>query len=145
MSRIPHLSVVAVLAGFTPALAASPQGPAFDLICTGQSTLSDVVGFSSTPFGAPTKFERRYRVDLQSLRWCDGECSGTNKLVSVTDTQIVFSESESPGTDQVTVVSRENGHFRDRTRIIGPKVMSVFMVDATCTRADFSGFPKPLF
>ncbi len=146
MSRIHRLAVVAVLAGLAgPALAASGQGAAFDLVCTGQSTLSDVIGFSSTPFGAPSKIERRFRVDLQTRRWCEGECSGTHELKSVTDTQIIFSESESTDSDQVTAVSRENGHFVDRTRIISPKVISVFMTDGTCARADFSGFPKLLF
>ena len=126
-------------------LAAVAQSNAFDLVCTGQTTLSDVVGFSSTPYGLPGKFEHRFRIDLSSRRWCDGDCQATHEINEVSDTMIVFEQSKSDAVGHGAAVSRETGTYIDRTRIFGPKVTEIFLTQASCVRADFSGFPKKLF
>ncbi len=124
------------------------QGAAFDLVCSGQSTMSDVDGFSIKPFGASSPFVQRFRIDLASRRWCEGECQVTKSLSEVTDTVIIFEQSQSKtgGFDHGRGVSRESGRYIDRTKISNDKDNgTIIMVEASCVRYPFSGFPKKLF
>jgi hypothetical protein len=119
----------------------------FDLNCSGTTTMSDLKGFRSTPFGNPSPFSRHYRVDLAQRRYCEDECTTTHPLISVEDNFIMFEDEKTSGTDHSSGVNRENGRFMDRTRIFGSDAltMTVFMSTASCSAAPFSGFPKRLF
>lgn len=122
-------------------MAAAASGATFNLNCTGTYTWGKML---SKP-EQETQITVTYRVDLDSGRWCSGECKTTAQFYRVTDTQIVFrlSEDKEVGTDTITTVNRESGEYLDRDRLLFANL--VFMTIGTCERAPFTGFPERLF
>jgi len=134
-----------MLVGPMLALAISAQGGAFDLVCSGQTTFSDVAGSTITPLGEPSRFSSRIRIDLTSRRWCAGECTTTSEIAKISDTDIVFEQASTNVADHEIRVSRQSGEFVDTSRLIWRSgSASIFKTQAVCTRAEFSGFPNPL-
>lgn len=124
--------------------AALAAAAAFNLICTGTTTFRKL---DLGPDDRTTQFSEVFRVDLSQKRWCYRECTSTNAFVEITPTRLVF-EREDRGAydDTVTFVNRENGVFASRIRsgIIGSAVF-VTLMEGTCVRAKFTGFPAIKF
>ena len=116
---------------------------AFNLICTGQQTLSTANGGSFPKNVQTADFTEVYRIDLQKLRWCRDACIVTQPLASVDDTSITFENmrDETIHIGRTASVSRESGHY-----LYMEQMGSQFTVrDGECRRADFTGFPARKF
>lgn len=121
---------------------------AFNLVCTGTYTSGQFMGRTEERRPAAIVF----RVDLDSGRWCSGDCTTTASIQRVSETQIVFRQrgdimhSQSGDmTDEGTIVNRENGELLDRERYWLGNQMRYRMITGTCERAPFSGFPARRF
>lgn len=112
---------------------------AFNLICTGEASLSKG---AFTPRENVTQVTKTYRVDLERERWCEDACVETRPIYQVGDGAIVLSARETePGDDQITMINRESGEWLDRVRAVG----LVAMTTGKCEKASFTGFPARKF
>jgi len=116
----------------TPALAADQ----FDLVCKGQERYSVVGRWKPASY--------RYRIDLQSLRWCSGTCDGTSKIEDVSDGVITLSDKKREPFNSSTEthwIGRRKGdlHYAYSS---GPGLYEER--EAQCEPAEFTGFPEPV-
>ena len=114
---------------------------AFNLVCTGTEATGKLsVGLVNSPDAQP--YSITFRVDLEHGRWCSHECSTTQRIVSVSDTEIRL-ETNVPGADDLSAVTlnRETGRFVDLLTI-GENAR---LRQGTCERAPFTGFPQRRF
>jgi hypothetical protein len=123
---------------------ASEVAARFNLVCSG-TLMSGKLGQWGMDSQRP--FSQTYRVDLAHKRWCTEECRTTSSIVEITPQKILF-EREERGelNDTITFVNRENGAYESRLRsgLIGSEVFVVVM-QGTCKRAPFTGFPAQRF
>jgi hypothetical protein len=118
---------------FTAAIAAS-----FNLACP----VAFVQQIGDLP---PSKanYSKVLRVDLQSSRWCDGECRETKPIYSVNDGELVLQSEAQPDInayDSITV-NRESGAFSSHHRINDVS----YDETGVCETRAFSGFPARRF
>lgn len=111
----------------------------FDLVCSG----SRQVGLS-----APEPIERRIRVDLDAMRWCQFECTRTFPIVEASaDTLVLDRAGENDRTAvtrRLTTVSRVTGEWRVATLESGFGAVDSY-ISGNCAPADFTGFPSAKF
>jgi hypothetical protein len=90
----------------------------------------------------PTKPEV-YRIDLDRLRWCSGECQTTNPIVDVNAAEIVLYRGTLTNGSSELKLDRESGAINyilvDRPTMFG--VLSF----GKCEVAPFTGMPGPKF
>lgn len=116
---------------------------AFNLICSGTSYHVDRI---TAPHRNIHAFEITYRVDLTRKRYCEGQCSSTRNLSSVSETMIVFlQEQQSRVDDTIIYAKRETGQYFNRRRWDDGRDMQVDLAEGTCRRAPFTGFPALKF
>lgn len=122
--------------GQTQQQSAEALSLAFDLMCNGSETQVSKAGLKEVPYA------RTLRIDLDSGRYCDGECVTTRLIAKVEPTRITLYDSFGPtgkGGDQW--LDRERGMLFSGS--IG--VDRTTMAEAQCERRPFSGFPQPKF
>lgn len=124
------------------ALAAADQSQAFDLVCKGEVSTRSILGDKIEPY------EMRYRVDLVSGQWCDGDCRKVSAIEKIDPGSIQFASIDRDGPTERErkgeVVSRDTGEhkviythsYRGR-----PESILVMRWQGTCEPAEFSGFP----
>lgn len=119
------------------------QATKFDLTCTGTTrTLAPSALIDETK-----PYSTTYRIDLDALKWCSGDCGATWKVVEASPTAITL-EGKSVDTPREhetlrNVVSRVTGeHSIAAESGIGSRRMAMFW-KGQCERAEFSGFPTP--
>lgn len=124
-------------------LATAGAADTFDLLCAGQ------VSTESIAENKTESYSHRYRVDLASGQWCEGDCSEINLIAKVNPGSIVFEnvdkDAPSERVRQINNVSRETGqHLALYTYRSSAGPMSILTIRwrGICERADFSGFPK---
>ena len=138
MSKSFVSAAVAAIAMFgmaTPAFAANQ----FDLVCKGTEQLKT---------GAPTtKWEERFRMDLDAKRWCRGACKSAAPISSVTADDILLSDSRATiggPADTEAAFSRTNGTIREYI-MMGWSGSTASLAEGKCTRDLFSGLPGQRF
>jgi hypothetical protein len=119
------------------ASAAQAETQQFDLVCKG-------TGAGGYYKDKTVAWERRYRIDLATNRWCMDECSEAQPIASVTTDQLTF-KRDGIGDPRVKPyyhwVSRISG---DMIRYMGG--LGVWLDEkGHCTPAPFSGLPTPKF
>lgn len=121
------------MAAFTTAVAA------FNLICTGTFTSGKIL-----EIGQPESAVKLVlRIDLDSNRWCFGDCRSTAVIKQVADTSIIFRMAKDDDGDDLFSVNRETGDFIDRTRNFA--INWITMTRGNCEKAPFTGFPVRKF
>ena len=126
--------IVPILAAL--AIATAPT-PSFNLVCTGK-TFSREAGALAKPLGA---FSDTYRVDMKRGRWCNGKCTTSQPVYSVTDGEIVFRFHQDGDTGYVTKVNRESGEYSDMLDFGDGRIFTI----GNCGRAPFTGLPERQF
>ena len=104
-------------------------GQQFDLTCTGESVLSRA---GRQPVREITS--QRYRLDLERMEWCTGDCSLLHDLQDASSHQITFLNSK----DVFNVVSRITGEWQTSS---GDDRSYSWATTGRCDLAPFSGFP----
>lgn len=107
----------------------------FNLVCSG--SIFTVAG------NAPaTKKEvvHEFRVDLNKMRYCAGNCEYTNQIARVSPFEIVFVDQKTPYTWH-SKINRETGYLS----IEGQQGEVGTALYAQCEPHPFSGFPTPRF
>lgn len=82
---------------------------AFNLNCVGEQTILSV----RPPARIAEPYSRTYRVDLDRMEWCAGDCSETLDISTANQRGIIFFDTPKGGADRRTdMVNRETGsHF----------------------------------
>lgn len=112
---------------------------AFNLVCTGTRTDSKIFD----PNADKNQVVVVLRVDLDTKRWCAGDCVSTSAIHEVRDNAIIFKNDESASGDDVFIVNRESGEFIDRKRVWAIKWAT--LVQGSCAKETFTGFPAQKF
>jgi hypothetical protein len=124
--------------------AATTPPQQFDLICKGQWRFDLLDPFKPHDF--------RLRVDLAKKQYCEDPpadssaqpCAVLHTIAKVQPGVIIFEEESGQehalGIVRTTLVSRETGKYMNYEH--EPARASVIDVEATCSPAAFSGFPK---
>lgn len=111
----------------------------FDLLCTGAKQ----VGLST-----PEPVERRIRVDLSAMRWCQFDCARAFPIAEAsTDTLVLDRAGDNDRTAvtrRLTTVNRVTGEWRVTTLESGFGAVDTY-VRGTCTLAEFTGLPAAKF
>jgi hypothetical protein len=108
---------------FTIFFAAAFDLAAFDLSCVGtQSVLGQ--GYSSS-------YQARLRIDLEAMRWCEGECAQARRIEQYNDDTLLLSPTLSVDRDSGVMTSVNPTGAAQRT----------YLMRAQCSTAPFSGFP----
>ena len=109
---------------------------AFNLVCTGTERAGPL-GLA-IPESAATPFAISYRVDLDLRRWCSDACDDTEELGDIVLARILLRDRHSPEGSHVIIFDPATGALTD-TLNQGDRMV---LRRATCTREDFSGFPR---
>lgn len=86
-----------------------------------------------------------FRVDLDARLWCTGECTATSRISSVDDSRIILRRQEDAAGDEVVSLNRRTGDLLERKRLFLEPGMLVTLVEGTCERSSFTGFPAKKF
>lgn len=109
----------------TPAVAADQ----FDLVCTAKKTVV------------------RYRVDLATGEYCDGNCTETRKIAAISSATLTLFDRRPAyrgDWEGKTEVNRTTGSWSVNS--YSPKTQPFpFQQNGLCEPADFSGFPQHKF
>lgn len=121
------MSVSALVAAALSIQALSPQ---FDLACKNTATGETY----------------RLRIDLESNRWCEGECPQGRPLASVDADRYTLFDYDTRGrtlrTTGLSYVNRQTGeHFESMISVGG--LSQVHRRSGQCERAPYSGMPEP--
>ena len=110
----------------------------FNLTCT-----IDLVIDGNNPF--PRHLDqakiRTFRIDLNSRRYCEADCSTTNSLDEFSDTIIYLKFTNLLKRFEAISINRETGNFDDMSEI--GSIRSDQM--GKCEPAPFTGFPARKF
>jgi hypothetical protein len=122
------------------ALIAAPAAAAadrFDLVCKGSTITETAEGKRSEPF------ERRYRIDLGSARWCQEDCGVVRPIAEVQEAYLRLEPrtTHRDGTTEFEAkIDRTSG--AETVIFMGDRSFLYFtQTDASCKPAPFSGFP----
>jgi hypothetical protein len=126
-------------------LAAAVAGTTFDLNCSVGTVSGRLTGdlvkqlFDNK---APVKSEI-YRIDLDRLRWCSGDCQTTEAIVDINAAEIVLYRGTMSNGSSELKLDRETGSISyilvDRTTMFS--VLSL----GKCEVAPFTGMPATRF
>ena len=85
-------------------------------------------------------------MDLDSGKWCEGECSEQKPLAKVTGISLTLEDELTEGatsrTERMSMVSRETGEFVSKSIILGSYGKLSLYYSGQCEAAPFSGFPE---
>lgn len=109
---------------------------AFNLVCTGTER-SGPLGLA-LPDTIATTWEVSYRIDLDLRRWCSDTCAETEELGDVVFAQILLRDRHGAEGSHVIIFNPANGLLTDTLNHNDRMILR----RATCTRADFTGFPN---
>lgn len=124
---------------------------AFNLTCEGVETIAQ---WEAGKFSSKTLSERPFstelRVDMQSKKWCAGECSITRDISSFDERRIVFEfeedkKHEGSQLDLLSYVQRESGDYTMRRRVWVGTDLLITLREGNCVPAAFGGHPKRKF
>lgn len=125
MLKLTALATALAIAGAEPV-------KQFDLVCTG----------TVDPTGIWEPVSTRLRVDLESGRWCDGECKAVTVIAEVQPATIWLekesAEQEARGIMDWRALNRETGEYNQVKDI---PMVGRMALRAMCDAAPFSGFP----
>jgi len=122
------------------ALAVLSSGPdQFDLICTG--TLTTTLGEDVTT--AP--ITQRFRIDLERMVWCDGDCHLPKAVIALSASEIVLARDALDQGEMSSLINRFNGHESGYLELTAENKTLRVESDSQCSRADFSEIPQSLF
>lgn len=122
------------------AMAATQSTQQFDLVCVGTSTSSG--DYEQTEM---TRSNTRIRVDLQRGLWCVNDCRFHSQFVSVSPTELVMDESQSPTLELHRSVNRTNGHYSVSIRTDINGIRGLTQVSEQCERAPYTPIPAAKF
>ncbi|MDY7525857.1 hypothetical protein [Sphingomonas sp. 10B4] len=108
----------------------------FNLVCDGSKNYQ--YGFY------PAKSEKLhevYRIDLANMRYCKGPCDQTEKLTSVSPSEIEQHIKGSFDSDDQLTFQRETGDWNYKSTWNGGYVF----IGGSCKKTAFSGFPSAKF
>ena len=109
---------------------------AFNLVCTGTERAGPL-GLA-LPDSTATPWEVSYRIDLDLRRWCSDDCAETEDVGDVVLAQILLRDRHGPEGSHVITFNPATGRLTDTLNHHDRMVLR----HATCTRADFTGFPN---
>ncbi len=108
---------------------------AFNLVCTGTERAGPL-GLALPESGAVP--EASYRIDLDLRRWCSDACAETEAVGDVVLAQILLRDRHGPEGSHVIILYLASGRLTDTLNHNQRMVLR----HATCSRADFTGFPN---
>ncbi|GAA0760589.1 hypothetical protein FHS52_001081 [Erythromicrobium ramosum] len=124
-----------------PANAASEQ---FNLLCTG--TMTETSTFSPDK---ASQYQKEFRIDLASGRWCEGECKRPSNFATVEADRLVFidheDETKTLDSRSLEMVDRTTGKHSSYVMVIAygrQKLTSSSVSEGDCEIRPFSGFPE---
>ena len=123
--------VIALALIGTPAAAAGEQ---FDLVCEGRFKPRINARWRPT--------ESRYRIDLSTSAWCNGQCTEVRQIASIETGKIILSRS-SPGERLYALHELDRVAGTYQHYFSGG--LSFHREEGRCTVAPFSGFPSARF
>ena len=120
-------------------LLAAAAAMAFNLSCDLHMKL--VASHDTAPMEADQR--KTFRVDLTSLRWCEGDCRETKPVVRVRDTLLILIDDSDPRIDayESLTINRESGRYDHHMRINESSVDE----KGVCKPTPFTGFPASKF
>jgi len=118
----------------------------FDVNCDGISVIASFKDIAK-PESRSTQ-TKTYRIDLDSKRWCVGQCDETFAIYHVDRKFITLQYQKDEISETVISINRENGSVLDRLKFfstVHPKEDIIWMFSGKCERGNFSGFPSLRF
>lgn len=110
----------------------------FNLVCSGQS---DTIGMS---FSGSEKYQKTYRVDLDTARWCEGNCAAVNDIARIEENRIVLkerAEGDAPNDYyEINLINRLTGEHSHTVRNDEPRQKFRVLWKGQCEAAPFTGF-----
>lgn len=126
---------------FAAALLLTQSGQQFDLTCTGIET-----GGSNIHDSGPEAWSERYRIDLDRMVWCSGDCRRSESIVRADAAELVLAErTTAGGGGHRRTINRSNGQFFEHLSLIGPAGQIWSAINGTCQKADYTGIPTAAF
>ena len=122
------------------AMAATQTAQQFDLVCTG--TAMDAGDYQQTE---TRPSNTRIRIDLQRGLWCVNDCGHHSPFVSVSPTELVMEDFESPNLEVYRSVNRTNGHYSVSVRSIVQGTVGATHSSEQCERAPYTPIPAAKF
>ena len=126
----------------TPALVAATASAAFNLTCTGLRVETDRYSQPAKVQQA-TPYVSHLRIDAETKRWCNDECTVVMPLVSLSPSMIVLSAIHAEGnsaTGQIDLIHKHMSAAITETR--GPdRVAAKTTWEGECVQSTFTGFP----
>lgn len=112
---------------------------AFNLICSGTLSTTTALGSEKEPYTST------FRLDLDSRRWCEGDCRFVKELSGLSDTLITLEakNADTPRTRDLllNVIARDTGiHTINAAAGTGAGAV-VMKWSGVCEKAAFTGFP----
>jgi len=122
------------------AMAVTQTAQQFDLVCTGTSM--DTGDYQQTETRPSST---RIRIDLQRGLWCVNDCQVHSPFVSVSPTEFVLDDFQSPTLKMQRSVNRTNGHHSAviRSTVLG--VVGTTRLSEQCERAPYTPIPAAKF
>ena len=117
----------------------------FDAVCDGVGIIAprrDALKDESRTPGT-----RRYRIDLESKRWCQDACVETFDIYAISKKFLILRSESDRVSESFISINRESGRVVDRNVIRSTNSAddAVFGFSGECRREVFSGFPVPRF
>jgi hypothetical protein len=116
-------------------LLAAQVAAAFNLQCSGKEVLG-------SDYKDAFPFADEIRIDLTSMRWCDGSCPSTHPITGVNATEIVFQYQQPADGGMQRFVNRESGDYVFRIR---DDTSALMLQSGNCVPRPFTGFPAKKF
>lgn len=111
----------------------------FDLACTG-------LAWDHPTNGEGRATAYRIRIDLDRMRWCEGDCTRPREIFAVTADRYTLVDNEYRSRTMRTVnkswIDRVAGTHSETNLAFGSLVQGSRR-EARCERAPFSGMPQP--
>lgn len=120
--------------------------PLFILAALSAFNLTCVTEYISFDGGPPKKQDGNtgptFRINLETRRYCGGDCSETKPIARVTPTELILEAQESGQIQESLEINRESGSYRS---IIRAGSQPPFIAIGTCRASAFTGFPAVKF
>lgn len=109
---------------------------AFNLVCTGTERAGPLG--MALPESGSVPWEVSYRIDLDLRRWCSDACAETEAVGDILFARILLRDRHGPEGSHVITFNPATGRLTDTLNHNDRMVLR----HATCSRADFTGFPN---
>lgn len=138
------LATVAAVS-FMAAAGGAHAADQFDLLCTGT--------VKQRANGKPSPYQKTYRIDIATNRWCVDACAQAGAIFAVTASKLTLMEAtdSSKSTDGSALtheIDRTSGalvDFQYRPPLFANSLPSWWEVRGTCEPRPFSGIPTAKF